>query len=154
MSSERIRRSQWESPMKLEQLVHSVESGLTGLGRRLLEPSSHERIVEELHLLSAQLRVRREELRRSQHELAGLKRRLRDNPTVAALLHSRVESDLKNRRMEQAWCASLELDQLRQTLAQDQQMCPCVEQRCWSLHFLIRQLERRLERLHEQLERS
>jgi hypothetical protein len=137
----------------LEQLMQSVESGLMGLGRRLFQPSSLEQVLDDLHSLNAQLRVRREELIKAQQELAGIKRRLRDNPTKAALLHSRVETLLKNRRMDQAWCASLELDQLRQTMAHDQETCPRIEQRCWSLHFLIRQLERRLERLHVRLER-
>ena len=138
----------------LEQLMQSVESGLKDLSRRLLQPSPREQLLEDLYQVNAQLRVRREELTKAQQELAGIKRRLRDNPTRAALLHSRVETMLKNRRMDQAWCTSLDLDQLRQTMARDQETCPRVEQRCWSLHFLIRQLERRLERLHEQLERA
>jgi hypothetical protein len=135
----------------LEQLVQSFESGLKDLGRRLLQPSPREQMLDEYHLLTAQLRVRREELRRAQQELAGVKRRLRDNPTAAAMLRSRIETNLKNGRPEQAWCAALELDQLRQTLAFDQESCPRIEQRCWSLNFLVRQLERRVERLHEQL---
>jgi DNA repair exonuclease SbcCD ATPase subunit len=140
--------------MMLEELVQSVESGLKDLGRRLLQPSPREQLLDEIHLLTAQLQARRDELNRSQQDLAGLKRRLRDNPTAAALLHARIESTLQNGRPNQAWCAALELDQLRQALAADQEACPRVEQRCWSLHFAVRQLERKLKRLHEKLSRS
>lgn len=135
----------------LEQLLHSVESGLIDLGRRLLEPSPREKLLDEIDRLSAQLQRRCAELTTSQRELAGVKRRLRDDPTAAALLHSRIETALRRGCSEQAWRAALELDQLRRHLAEDQEDCPRLEQRCWSLHFDVRQLQRRLDRLLEQI---
>ena len=138
----------------LEQLLHSVESGLKDLGRRLLEPSPRESMLDEIDCLSAQLQRRCAELTTSQRELAGVKRRLRDNPTAAALLHSRIETSLRQGRSAQAWCAALELDQLRHSLAADQEACPRLEQRCWSLHFDVRQLQRRLDRVLEQISSS
>jgi hypothetical protein len=80
-----------------------------------------------------------------------MKRRLRDNPTAAALLHSRIETAIWQRHLDQAYRAALELDQLRQTMASDQEACPRQEQLCWSLQFLIRQLERRIDRLQKPL---
>ena len=138
----------------LEQLVHSVESGLKDLGRRLLQPNSREKLLDEIDRLSAQLQQRCSELTTSQRELAGVKRRLRDNPSAAALLHSHVETMLRNRHLQQAWNGALELDQLRQSLAADQENYPRLEQRCWSLHFHIRQLQRRLDRLLGQISSS
>jgi chromosome segregation ATPase len=138
----------------LEQLLQTVESGLKDLGRRLLAPSPREILLDEIDRLSAQLQRRCAELTTSQRELAGVKRRLRDNPTAAALLHSRIESALRQGRSEQAWRAALELDQLRQSLAEDQKACPRLEQRCWSLHFDVRQLQRRLDRVLEQISSS
>lgn len=135
----------------LEQLVQSVESGLKDLGRRLLQLSSRERLLDEIDSLSAQLQQRCAELTASQRELAGVKRRLRDNPTTAALMRANIERTLKHGHPEHAWRGALELDQLRQCLAADQEACPRLEQRCWSLHFNIRQLQRRLDRLLEQL---
>jgi chromosome segregation ATPase len=135
----------------LEQLVHSFESGLAGLGRHLFRPGRRERLQDDIERLTAELHQRQSELSRAQIELAGMKRRLRDNPTDAALLHSRIETALRNRQTEQAYGLALELDQLRQTMTSDQEACPRLEQRCWSLQFLIRQLERRLARLQEQL---
>ncbi len=138
--------------MMLEQLVHSVESGLRDLGQRLMQPSMRERLLDNIERFSAQLQQRVAELTNSQRELAGVKRRLRDNPTAAALLRSRIETMIRNRQWERAWRGALELDQLRQSLATDQEACPRLEQRCWSLHFHVRQLQRRLDRLLEQLE--
>jgi chromosome segregation ATPase len=138
----------------LEQLIHTVESSLKDLGRRLLQPRAREQCLDEIDRLSVQLQQRCAELTRSQRELAGVKRRLRDNPTSAALLHSRIETALRKGQIEQAWHWALELDQLRQSLAADQNACPRLEQRCWSLHFHLRQLQRRLDRLLEQLSPS
>jgi chromosome segregation ATPase len=135
----------------LEQLVHTVESSLLGLGRHLWQLSPREQLQEDIDRLTAQLRQRREELTHSRIELGAVKRRLRDNPTEAALLHSRIETAIRDRRLERAYCRALELDQIRQTLAADRTACPRLEQTCWSLQFLIRQLERRLNRLQEQL---
>jgi len=138
----------------LEQLIHSVESRLKNLGQRLWHPDTREQLLEEMDSLSLQLHQRCAELTNAQRELAALKRRLRDNPTAAAMLHSRIETLLRNGQADQAWRASLELDQLRQQLAADQEACPRLEQRCWSLHFHVRQLQRRLDRLLDQLSSS
>ncbi len=138
----------------LEQLIYSVESGLKDLSRCLLKPDAREQFLEEMDRLNIQLQQRRAELARSQHELAGVKRRLRDTPTDAALLHSRIETMFRNGQTEKAWNSALTLDLLRRSLADDQAACPRLEQRCWSLHFHIRQLQRRLDQILEQLSSS
>ncbi len=135
----------------LERMVETLEANLADLGRRLWQPSTRERLQEEIERLTLEMRERHEELSRSRTELANLKRRLRDNPTAAALLHSRIETAFRPRQPEQAWRWALHLDQLRQSLASDQEACPRMEQTCWSLQFLIRQLERRIARLQQQL---
>jgi chromosome segregation ATPase len=138
----------------LEQLLYSVESGLKDLGRRLLQPDAREQLLEEMDRLNIQLDQRRAELARAQDELAGAKRRLRDTPTDAAMLHSRIERLLRGGQTEKAWSLALTLDLLRRALADDQAACPRLEQRCWSLHFHIRQLQRRLDQLLEELSPS
>lgn len=138
----------------LEQLIYSVESGLKDLGRRLLQPDAYEQLLDQIDCLSIQMQQRGAELTCSQRELASVKRRLRDNPPAAALLHSRIETMLSKGQAEQAWRVALELDQLRRSLADDEENCPRLEQRCWSLHFHVRQLQRRLNRLLEQLSPS
>jgi chromosome segregation ATPase len=138
----------------LEQLIYSVESGLKDLGRRLMQPDAREQLLDEMDRLSAQLQQRRAEIANAQRELAGVKRRLRDTPTEAALLHSRIETLLNNGQVGKAWSAALTLDIMRRGLVGDQEACPRLEQRCWSLNFHIRQLQRRLDRLLEQLSPS
>lgn len=136
----------------LEQLVNTVESGLADLGRALFQAGPRERMQDEFERLRTGLRERRAELTGARTELAGMKRRLRDNPTAAALLYSRIETAIRQRQLDQAYRAAMELDQLRQTMAADQEACPRQEQLCWSLQFLLRQLERRISRLQEQLD--
>lgn len=138
----------------LAQLLNTVEWSLKDLGRILLPPCSREQKLDEIDRLSALLQQRCGELTRSQRELADVKRRLRDNPSAAALLHSRIETMTRKGQSEHAWNAALELDRLRQSLADDERNCPRLEQRCWSLHFHIRQLQRRLDRVLEQLSPS
>jgi chromosome segregation ATPase len=138
----------------LEQLIYSVESGLKDLGQRLLQPDGPERLLDEMDRLGVQLQQRRAELTIAQRELAGIKRRLRDTPSDAALLRSRIETLLNNGQAGKAWSAALTLDLLRRELAGDQEACPRLAQRCWSLNFHIRQLQRRLDRLLEQLSPS
>lgn len=138
----------------LAQLLNTVEWSLKDLGRLFFPPHSRERQLDEIDRLSAQLQQRCAELTRGQRELAGIKRRLRDNPSAAALLRSRIETLTRKGQSEQAWQAALELDQLRQRLAADEEACPRWEQHCWSLHFHIRQLQRRLDRVLENLSPS
>jgi hypothetical protein len=135
----------------LDELVNTVESGLANLGRRLCAPSTREQLHEEVERQSAELRGHRADLERLRGELIALKRRLHENPSAAALLHSRIEKAVADRRPDQAWQYALELDKLRQSLAADLVTRPRLEQVCWSLDFHIRQLERRLAGLQRQL---
>jgi predicted nucleic acid-binding Zn-ribbon protein len=136
----------------LEQLVNTVESGLADLGRRVCAPSRRERLEDEIERLSTELRGSQTDLERLRSELIALKRRIHENPSVAALLHSRIEAALSERRPDQAWQHALELDRLRQGMVADQETRPRLEQVCWSLAFHVRQLERRLARLQKQLD--
>lgn len=138
----------------LEQLIYSVESGLKDLGQRLLQPNAREQLLDEMDRVNVQLQQRRAELTITQRELVGVKRRLRDTPAEAALLLSRIGTLLNDGQVAKAWGLALTLDLLRRGLASDQQACPRLEQRCWSLNFHIRQLQRRLDRLLEQLSPS
>jgi chromosome segregation ATPase len=135
----------------LGELLNTVEWSLKDLGRILFPSSSREQTLDEIDRLGAELQQRCADLARSQRELAGVKRRLRDNPIAAALLRSRIEELTRKKHSEQAWLTALELDQLRQSLVEDERACPRLEQRCWSLHFHIRQLQRRLDRALQRL---
>ena len=137
--------------MSLEQLVHHVESRLVGLGRRLLRPDPRTQLQEEIDEVLDELRQRRQALARSVQERDAARRRLSDNQTAAVLLPSQIESCVRQGRADQAWKYALELDEARRALAEDRDALPRLDQTCWSLDFLIRQLERRLARLRDKL---
>ncbi len=137
--------------MSLEQLVHHVESRLLGLGRLLLRPDPRTQLREEIDELLDELRQRRQALARSVEERDAARRRLSDNQTAAALLPAQIASCVRRGLPDQAWKYALELDGLRRALAEDRDALPRLDQTCWSLAFLVRQLERRLARLRDKL---
>jgi hypothetical protein len=137
--------------MTLEQLVYQVEAHLLNLGRLLWRPDRRAQHLEKAERLREELRDREKALARSRAALTTTQRRLHDHQIAAALLTSRIESCLSQGRPDHAWKHALELDKVRQTLAADRVSLPRLEQTCWSLQFTIRQLERRLARLREEL---
>jgi phage shock protein A len=137
--------------MTLERLVQQVEERLLKLGRRLLRPDPSDPLRDEIAAADEQLCKQQAALERSKDDLAETRRRLIYNQTAAALLTSRIESCLSSGAAERAWKHALELDKLRQTAATDQALLPKHEQAVWSLEFRLRQLERKLTCLREQL---
>ena len=137
--------------MTLEQLVHDVESHLFNLGRQLLRPDPRTQLREELDSVAEQLGARREALARSGEEREAARRRLHDNQTAATLLPGQIQAYLRRGDTEEAWRCALELDRARQAVAEDRAALPRLDQVCWSLQFTVRQLERRLARLREQV---
>ncbi len=135
----------------LEHLVYSLESRLLQLGQLLWQPDLRSRRQEEADRLTEQLQQRHTLLSRSQAELELIQRRLNSNRTAAVLLTAQIESCVHRRVPLQAYPQVLELDRIRQILAEDEAVLPRLEQRCWSLQFQVRQLERRLARLQEEL---
>jgi hypothetical protein len=137
--------------MTLEQLVHTVESHLAAMGRYLLRPDPRSQLLEDIDKLAEELRRRHQALARAREEWEAARRRLHDNRTAATLLPPQIQACVRRGQTEDAWRFALELDHARETLAADQVALPRLEQTCWSLQFLIRQLERRLARLQEEL---
>jgi hypothetical protein len=133
----------------LEELVHNVESRLLDLGRLLLRPDPRGQAQGEGERLAAELCERRAALQRACNERATAQRRLKDNQKLVACLPGLIQSCLRRRQPEEAWRHALELDRARQAVPQDEAALPRLSQVCWSLHFQVRQLERRLARLHE-----
>ncbi len=132
-----------------EQFVYSLETQLMKLGQRLWSPDARSRQFEEADDLIGRLQKRQELLSRSQCELDAARRRITSNRTSEALLVSQIESCVHRGVPQQAYPHALELDRVRQALAEDQTALPRIEQRCWSLQFQVRQLERQLARVQE-----
>jgi hypothetical protein len=134
-----------------EHLIYTLENRLLQLGQFLWRPDPRTRRREEADRLAEQLQQRQALLSCSQAELDLTRRRLTNNRTAAVLLTAQIESCVHRGVPEQAYPQVLELDRVRQTLAEDQAVLPRLEQRCWSLQFEARQLERRLARVQEEL---
>jgi hypothetical protein len=134
-----------------EQLVYTLESRLVQLGQFLWRPDPRTRLREEADRLSELLQQRQALLSRGQEELDTLRRRLTRNRTSAVLLEAQIESCVHRKVPEQAYPHALELDKVRESLAEDEAALPRLEQRCWSLQFQARQMERRLARVQEEL---
>jgi hypothetical protein len=137
--------------MSLEELVHDVESRLADLGRRLLQPGPKTLLQEESDGLTRELEARRAALARAKSERDAAARRILDNQAASRRLTTLVEYHVRRHEHDQAWPHAMELDRVRQALADDRAALPKHEQACWSLQFKIRQLERKLARVEEQL---
>jgi hypothetical protein len=128
----------------LEDLVHNVEARLLDLGRRLLEPPAPVKAQDQAERESAELRERRTALQRACTERAAVQKRLKDNHKLVACLPGLIQTCLRREQPEEAWRHALELDRARQAVIEDEAALPRLSQVCWSLHFQVRQLERRL----------
>ncbi len=128
----------------LDDLVHNVEARLLEMGRRLLEPGPQPKAQDEAERAAAELRERRTALQRACTERAAVQKRLKDNQKLVACLPRLIQTCLRHEQAEEAWRHALELDRARQAVAEDEAALPRLSQVCWSLHFQVRQLERRL----------
>jgi hypothetical protein len=137
--------------MSLEEVVHEVESRLADIGRRLLQPGPKTLLQEEIDAVGRELEARRAALARAKDERDATARRILDNHASVRRLTTLVEHHVRRHEHDQGWQYALELDRARQGLAEDRAALPRHEQACWSLQFKIRQLERKLARLEEQL---
>jgi hypothetical protein len=83
-------------------------------------------------------------LQRACTERAAVQKRLKEHQKLVACLPGLIQTCLRREQPEDAWRHALELDRARQAVAQDEAALPRLGQVCWSLHFQVRQLERRL----------
>jgi hypothetical protein len=135
----------------LEQLIYTLESRLLKLGQFLWRPDSRASRMEEAEQLIDQLQKLQTKLSGEQGELEATHRRLTRNHTAAVLLVAQIESCIHRGVPDQAYPHSLELERVREALAEDRAALPRLEQRCWSLQFQVRHVERRLARVQEEL---
>jgi chromosome segregation ATPase len=137
--------------MKLERLVYDVEASLLHLGHKVFGGGPEERAREELELLREERAQRQASLDSIEAECKAVRERLGAQEAAVALLPSQIESSLRRGKSSQAVRQALELDRLRAELAEDRAALPRLEQTCWSLQFHLRVLQRRIDRLREQL---
>jgi hypothetical protein len=135
----------------LEKMLRQVESGLLRVGEALWKPDSKAKLREESQRLSDELRQRHDALEEARAGQVATARRIWENKNAADTLAGHIKACLGCGSGDQAWKLALQLDRVRQELAADEARLPKLEQACWSLQFQIRQMERQLARLHEQI---
>jgi hypothetical protein len=135
----------------LEELVSNVEASLRNLGRMLFPQDPTICLKADAEGIRRDLRQCQDELRQACQERAAAQRRLKDNHDLIARLPNLIQRCLAKDQSEDAWRHALALDRARQEIANDEAALPRLGQVCWSLHFQVRQLERRLGRLREQV---
>jgi hypothetical protein len=135
--------------MTLEDLVQSVESRLLGLGRLFWRPDPAAALYDALESNEVQLQSRRRELAAAEEQRAALVRRLNDRRAAVDLLAAQVEAASAGGHADRAWRLALDLDRVRQGLADDEKRMHPLDQVVWSLSFAVRHLERERTRLQE-----
>jgi hypothetical protein len=137
--------------MKLEEVLQRVETRLLGLGSRLLQAGEKADLQEELELAQAEVRSRKAEQARIASQRDEMRARIGSRKEQIAQLVEAVESSFRRGLSSQALREALELERLRRELGEDEAALPKLEQVIWSLGFSLRQMERRLDRIREQL---
>jgi phage shock protein A len=137
--------------MELEKLLHNVESRIVRAGKALWQADPKTALRDQADRVSDELRGRHETLERSRAERAALQRKINDDQQAADVLTNHIQTCLTCGHGDQAWQFALQLDRLRQGIADCQAQLPRLDQVCWSIQFQIRQMERQLARLHEQV---
>jgi hypothetical protein len=135
----------------LEKLVHRVEEQLCDLGRKLWESDPLVRVEETALRIETELQQQRAALRLAGLQRAAAQKRLKNNQDLVARLPMLVRRSMQADRSQEAWQHALALDRARQEMSEDEAAIPRLGQVCWSLHFQIRQLERRLAEHRRQL---
>lgn len=135
--------------MKIEEVIHEVESRLFNLGRKLIQADTASDVAEELELVRAELARREGQRDIVLAELSQRRQRLESNQSEAALLPSRIADSMARDKSAQAMRQALELEGLRRQITQDTAEVPRLEQILWSLEFSLRRLRRRWNELSD-----
>jgi hypothetical protein len=136
--------------MKLEMLIHQVETRLFSLGSTLLQAGEKADLQEDLEHAQVELAARRSAAAQAVAHREEVRQRIREAWEKAGALPAQIESSFRRGKSSQALRQALELENLRRAIAEDEAELPKLDQMIWSLSFHLRQMERRLNRLREQ----
>ena len=138
--------------MELEKILQNVEARLVRVGHALWQPDPKAVLREKVEVLNEDLQERHDALEAANAERRALERRLRETKNAIDVLMGHIQTCVSCGHGAPAWQFALQLDGLRQSLAKDQTRLPQIEQICWSVQFQVRQLERQLAKVQEQIE--
>jgi hypothetical protein len=137
--------------MKLEILIHRVETRLLNIGRTLLQADEKSDLREELDLAQAELTARESALAEAEAQREEVRERLKSLQKQALQLPGLIKSSYSRGKTSQALRQAMELENIRRQVAEGQSELRKLEQTAWSLAFKVRQMRRRLERMREQV---
>jgi predicted nucleic acid-binding Zn-ribbon protein len=137
--------------MKLEVLVHSVESRLFRLGRTLLQADEKSELREEMDLAQLEMATREKALARAEGHCDEVRERVKTLQSQAEQMTGQIESSYRRGKRSQALRQAMELETIRRDLIAAQAELPRLEQTVWSIGFNLRQMRRRMERIREQI---
>jgi hypothetical protein len=137
--------------MSLEQLFRQVECGIYHLGQHLLRDHPGRQLHDEAQRLSEQLQQSHSALLRHRRDLEPVCERIIARERQVLVLESRIEAMLGARDQKTAWQGALELDQLRQQLAEDRVEAGRLEASIRTHQERIVEMERRLAAVQQKL---
>jgi hypothetical protein len=137
--------------MTLEQIFQSVEQRLYHWGQALWPEASATRYREQAESLTEAIRESRAAVNEREEAVATLRGAVADREIQAALLASSVESSVYAGDLGHAWRQALELDCLRQTLADDRGQLERLWQILTGQQSRLHRQENQLAILHEKL---
>jgi predicted nucleic acid-binding Zn-ribbon protein len=137
--------------MKLELLIHQVETRLFNLGNTLLQGGAKADLQEDLEHAQVELAARKGAAARAVARREEIRKRIQANKEQADALPPQIESSFRRGKAAQALRQALELESLRRSISADESELPKLDQTIWSLSFNLRQMERRLARIREQI---
>lgn len=136
--------------MSLENFFYRVEERVLDAGRYLLNQRPRDRAGEAAAGLAAELEDQAERLAKALTQLEVTRKAKAEHEARVTFLKSQIEALVKIRKTDAAYALAMEMDEVRQALADCQTRLPKQEQLCWSLEFKLRQMERRLDRVRQQ----
>jgi hypothetical protein len=138
--------------MELDKILENVESRLVRVGHALWKTDRKADLRLEADQVADELQQRHAALENAAADRSDLQRLIKQNQNAIEVMTGHVQACLTYGHGDQAWQFALQLDGLRQQVATDQARLPKLEQVCWSLQFQIRQMERQLARLQQQIQ--
>jgi chromosome segregation ATPase len=137
--------------MKLDVLINQVETRLFALGKTLLQADEKSDLLEDLEHAQVELAARKKTVSRAVTQREEIRKRICENKDQIDALPSQIESSFRRGKSSQALRQAMELERLRRAISADEAQLPKLDQTIWSLSFLLRQMERRLTRIRQQV---
>lgn len=137
--------------MTLDQFLQTMEARVYSLGKHLWPSEAATQMRDQADQLNEQLQERTATLGRCRESIRQARGRLAEKRKQEAFLVGRIETYVHVADQAQAWQHALELDAVRQSVRQDQNLLRYLEKAERDQRPHIARLEQSLATLHEKL---